>query len=163
MASENKKIKNATPLDYRGIHFKSTLEVSIFKALEENNLEPRYEENTYVLIAGWKPKIPFFRKDKKTRKLILEDKKIISIKYTPDIHFMWENYIVFIEVKGRENDVYYLKKKLFRRFLEKNYNAGNTSVLPIYAEIKSKRELLELLKILKQNYTQKINTENEES
>lgn len=163
MASENKKIKNATPLDYKGIHFKSTLEVSIFKALEENNLEPHYEENTYVLIAGWKPKIPFYRKDKKTRLLTLEDKKIISIKYTPDIHFMWENYIVFIEVKGRENDVYYLKKKLFRRFLEKNYDEGNISVLPIYAEIKSKRELLELLEILKQNYTQKINTENEES
>ena len=63
MASENKKIKNATPLDYKGIHFKSILEVSIFKALEENNLEPCYEENTYVLIAGWKPKIPFYRKN----------------------------------------------------------------------------------------------------
>ena len=30
------------------------------------------------------------------------------------------------------------------------------------AEIKSKKELLELLEILKQNYTQKINIENEE-
>ena len=152
MASENKKIKNATPLDYKGIHFKSTLEVSIFKALEENNLEPHYEENTYVLIAGWKPKIPFFRKNK----------KIISIKYTPDIHFMWGNYMVFVEVKGRENDVYYLKKKLFRRFLEQTYENGDTAVLPIYAEIKSKKELLELLEILKQNYTSKT-TENEKS
>ena len=153
MASKNKKIKNATPLDYKGIHFKSTLEVSIFKALEENNLEPHYEEYTYELISGWKPKIAFYRKSK----------KIISIKYTPDIHFIWKNYMVFIEVKGRENDVYYLKKKLFRRFLENTYNESNTGFLPIYAEIKSKRELLELLEILKQNYTQKINTENEES
>ena len=88
---------------------------------------------------------------------------IISIKYTPDIHFMWENYMVFIEVKGRENDVYYLKKKLFRKFLENNYDEGNADVLPIYAEIKSKRELLELLEILKQNYTQKTNIKNEES
>lgn len=163
MASENKKIKNATPLDYKGIHFKSTLEVSIFKALEENNLEPHYEKYTYELISGWKPKIPFYRKNKKTKLLTLENKKIISIKYTPDIHFIWENYIVFIEVKGRENDVYYLKKKLFRRFLENTYNESNTGFLPIYAEIKSKRELLELLKILKQNYTQKTNIENEES
>lgn len=162
MASENKKIKNATPLDYKGIHFKSTLEVSIFKALEENNLEPHYEENTYVLIAGWKPKIPFFRKNKKTRKLTLENKKIISIKYTPDIHFMWGNYMVFVEVKGKENDVYYLKKKLFRRFLEQTYENGDTAVLPIYAEIKSKKELLELLEILKQNYISKT-TENEKS
>ena len=162
MVSANKKIKNATPLDYKGIHFKSTLEVSIFKALEENNLEPHYEENTYVLIAGWKPKIPFFRKDKKTRKLALENKKIISIKYTPDIHFMWGNYTVFVEVKGRENDVYYLKKKLFRRFLEQTYENRDTAVLPIYAEIKSKKELLELLEILKQNYISKT-TENEKS
>ena len=81
MASENKKIKNATPLDYKGIHFKSILEVSIFKVLEENNLEPHYEEYTYELISGWKPKIPFYRKNKKTKLLTLENKKIISIKY----------------------------------------------------------------------------------
>ena len=75
---------------------------------------------------------------------------------------MWGNYTVFVEVKGRENDVYYLKKKLFRRFLEQTYENGDTAVLPIYAEIKSKKELLELLEILKQNYTSKT-TENEKS
>lgn len=149
MVLSNKKIKNATPLDYNGIHFKSKLEVVLFKVLEENNLNPQYEPVTFVLIDGWKPVVPFYRRDKKTKQLIKEEKKVISVKYTPDIIFKWGEYTVFIEAKGMENDVYYLKKKLFRRLLENSYLSD---CFPVFAEIKTKREMIDFLEILKKNY-----------
>ena len=40
---ENKKIKNATPREYDGIHFKSLLEVSIYKHLIAAGFHPKYE------------------------------------------------------------------------------------------------------------------------
>ena len=145
---ENKKIKNATITEYKGIKFRSKLELMIYKVLEENNLNPQYEPVTHTLIEGWKPRVPFYRKNPKTRILSLEDKKIISVKYTPDIVFNWGKYTVYIEAKGMENDVYYLKKKLFRWYLEDKNNS-------IFAEIKTKRELMNFLEILKTDYNEK--------
>lgn len=148
---ENKKIKNSTPTEYKGIKFKSRLEVMAYKTLEEHGYYPQYEAYTYTLLEGWKPSVVFYKRDKKTKSLKLDSNKIISIKYTPDIVFVHKGtYLVFLELKGFENDCYYLKKKLFRNYLENNKTIGNHSY--IFAEIKTKKELLELLSILKEQY-----------
>lgn len=139
----NKKIKNATTMTYKGINFKSKLELMAFKVLEEEGFNPSYEPYTYELVEGFKPTVPFYIKNKNTGMLELNAKKIISIKYTPDIYFYYADKGIFIELKGFENDTYYLKKKLFRFYLENR--EGNF----IFAEVKTKRELLQFIKILK--------------
>lgn len=143
----NKKIKNATPLEYNGIKFKSRLEVMIYKTLLQEGFNPQYEPTTYIIWQGFKPIIPFYDKDIHTKLLKLNDKKVIDIKYTPDFIFHYNQTLVVIEAKGMENDVFYIKKKLFRAYLEDMYlQAGIKSM---YFEVYTKKQLLQAIEIIK--------------
>ncbi len=118
---ENKKILNASRREFDGIKFKSELEVMIYKTLKELGFNPLYEPTTYTLWRGFRPTVPFYDKNKKTKLLKLNLKKLIDIKYTPDFIFLYNNVVIVIEAKGMENDVFYIKKKLFRAYLEDLY------------------------------------------
>ncbi len=140
---ENKKIKNASPLEYDGITFKSKLEKMIYTTLKDGGFPVEYEPRKFVLWEGFKPTVPFFNKDKITRMLKCETKKIIGITYTPDFLFRHNDYLIIIEGKGLENDVFYIKKKLFRAWLEKNEPKS------IYFEVYTKKQLLQAIEIIK--------------
>lgn len=151
----NKKIKNATSIEYNGIKFRSKLEVTVYKAIMEsiakdsNIKNIQYEPERYVIWEGFKPKLPFYIKDKRTRTLKNDNTKLISITYKPDITFEYKNKYVIIEVKPAFcNDVFPYKRKLFRQCLEKLYEEGKIQSYPIYAQISSRKDMLELIKIL---------------
>lgn len=145
---ENKKIKNASPLEYDGISFKSKLEKMIYQTLKEQGFPVEYEPHKFVLWQGFRPTVPFYDKDKSTRMLKLENKKIIDITYTPDFVFTYKGFLIVIEAKGMENDRFYLKKKMFRKWLEDNHPKS------IYFEIYTKKQLLQAISII-QNLSQK--------
>lgn len=145
---ENKKIKNASPLEYDDIYFKSQLEKMIYQTLREQGFPVEYEPHKFVLWQGFRPTVPFYDKDKYTRMLKLESKKIIDITYTPDFVFTYKGFLVIIEAKGMENDCFYLKKKMFRKWLEDNHPKS------IYFEIYTKKQLLQAISII-QNLSQK--------
>lgn len=145
---ENKKIKNASPLEYEGISFKSKLEKMIYQTLKEQGFPVEYEPHKFILWQGFRPTVPFYDKDKSTRMLKLENKKIIDITYTPDFVFTYKGFLVVIEAKGMENDRFYLKKKMFRKWLEDNHPKS------IYFEIYTKKQLLQAISII-QNLSQK--------
>lgn len=145
---ENKKIKNASPLEYDDIYFKSQLEKMIYQTLREQGFPVKYEPHKFVLWQGFRPTVPFYDKDKYTRMLKLESKKIIDITYTPDFVFTYNGFLVIIEAKGMENDCFYLKKKMFRKWLEDNHPKS------IYFEIYTKKQLLQAISII-QNLSQK--------
>lgn len=149
---ENKKIKNATPLEFDGIKFKSKLEVMAYKTLKED-FEVHYEPTTYKVWEGFKPTIPFYDKDKDTKALKLNDKKIIDIKYTPDFLVYHKNILAFVELKGIQNDTYYLKKKLFRGYLESIAEdmLKEHGLYLMYFEVYTKKQLLQAIEIIK-NY-----------
>lgn len=162
----NKKVRGATITtitnsDGSTITFKSKLEATIYKALlelqeKDSNIQDiQYEPTKYTLWEGFKPTLPYYVKDKHTGKLVDKTTKIISIHYSPDLVFYYKNNIVFIEIKPQfENDVFYIKEKLFRKYLEDAYNEGNTAYFPIYAKIGTKRNLVELIEIIKEKYGQ---------
>jgi len=83
-SSDNSKVKNATPLTYNGIKFRSKLEVYCYKQLKNSNINAEYEPITYTILEGFN----------------FNDKKVQGIKYTPD--FVGEDFI--IECKGWMND-----------------------------------------------------------
>ena len=145
---ENKKIKNASPLEYDDIYFKSQLEKMIYQTLREQGFPVKYEPHKFVLWQGFRPTVPFYDKDKYTRMLKLESKKIIDITYTPDFVFTYNGFLVIIEAKGMENDCFYLKKKMFRKWLEDNHPKS------IYFGIYTKKQLLQAISII-QNLSQK--------
>lgn len=141
--SENKKVLNATPLEYDGIQFKSKLEKMAYQTLRESGLSAEYEPKKFIIWEGFKPTVPFYDKDKVTRMLRLDDKKIISISYTPDFLIKYNGYLVVLEMKGALNDTYPIKRKMFRKWLEENEPKS------IYFEIYTKKQLLQAIEIIK--------------
>lgn len=138
---ENKKIKNATTKKLDGIQFKSQLEATIYKTLVSNAITPEYEKRTFEFVPRLRPTVPFFNRVKKV--FGLEMKPLHPITYTPDFTFEYDGMLIVIEAKGFENDVYPVKKNLFRRYLE------NLPQYSMYFEIRTKKELLEALRIIK--------------
>lgn len=170
--SNNKKIRNATSTKVHGITFKSQTEKMIYRALVEKGIEPEYEKHTFTLWEGFTPVTPFYdqetdkqqekrnaaeNSEKKTSKiLVLKSDKVVGIRYTPDFYFNKDGIDIWIEVKGIENDVFYIKKKLFRKFLDDRLEKENQKSM--FFEIYTKRQLLQALKII-DDYVKSI-TEN---
>lgn len=138
---ENKKVKNATKTTELGITFKSDIEARVYKALLDNGIKANYEGMTFELSPRVRPSVPFFNRIKKV--FGLDMKPIQPITYTPDFTFEYNGILVVIEVKGFENDVFPVKRNLFRKYLE----TFNKPVM--FFEVRTKKELLEALTIIK--------------
>ena len=107
-----------------GISFASGLEAYMYKALKEANIQNQYEGKTFTLF-------PEFVFDKEAYERCANgkgeyknrgNKKVLGIKYTPD--FIGNNFI--IECKGRANDAFPLRWKMFKRFV--HYHLKNTTL-----------------------------------
>ena len=154
----NKKIKNATVTEYDGIKFRSKQEVMCYKVLKENGFEPLYEQKYYHLFDGFVPHVPFYTKNKFKRKnkwittiskhTVIDNRSIDSWVYTPDFVFIYKDYTIIVEVKGKENDVYPYKKKLFRYELELQQQS-NPYIHYEFWEIYTKQQLLDCINQLK--------------
>lgn len=156
MKSNNAKIRNATVCKVKGITFKSSLEKMVYNTLLQHGIEPQYEPTTFTLWEKFRPITPFYdqetpkQRDKRdplsSKMLILKTSPIEGIKYTPDFYFKYGDLHVYIEAKGIENDVFYIKKKMFRYYLDQQLlKDGQKS---IYFEIYTKKQLLQALKII---------------
>lgn len=101
----NKKIRNATPLTYDGITFRSKLEAFTYKKLLEIGIKPEYENEKFILIPAF----------------TFQSEKIRAMTYTPDFIFKDHKDILHIvECKGFANDVFPYKWKIFKWRLKEN-------------------------------------------
>lgn len=168
----NKKIRNATICKNNGITFKSALEKRIYDTLLQQGFTPQYEPITFTLWDGFAPITPFYDKetDKQNQKraellgkkvpniLVQKTSKVVSIKYTPDFYFNYNGLDVYIEAKGIENDVFYIKKKMFIKYLDDILvSTGRRS---IYFEVYTKRQLLQAIEIIK-DYATECNSQTD--
>ena len=100
---------------YDGINFASGLERYMYMALKKNKIKAKYEGETFVLLAGFHFENEVYERqangkgDYKNR----GEKRILPIKYTPD--FIGDDFI--IETKGRANESFPLRWKLFKRLV----------------------------------------------
>ena len=138
----NKKIKNATIVTYNNITFKSKLELNVYKTLVNEGFNPKYEEKKYILFKGFKPKKDYY-KPNKSKELINNIIKVKDITYTPDFTFSLDKYIIVIEVKGKANDTYPLKQKLFRKYME------DCEEIIKFFEVHNLKQLNQVINILK--------------
>lgn len=141
----NNKVKNAQIIVHNEITFKSKLDLMAYKLLEEKGFNPQYEQNTFIIWQGFKPVVPFFTKNK-ARQVINNNKKLINITYTPDIYFEYRGYKVIIEMKGFTNDVYPIKVKLFRKYIEQLQDSNNYLLFELY----TKQQLLTAIQIIEE-------------
>lgn len=161
----NKKIRNATQSTSEGMTFKSKLEKSIYNTLLEQGFKPEYEPIAFVIWEGFRPEIPYYDREtdyqrnvrlatiggSSSKMLVGKKAKIIDVRYTPDFYFKYNDLNVYIEAKGIENDVFYLKKKMFIKYLNDQYlEKGERS---IYFEVYTRKQLLQAIEIIK-NYEQ---------
>ena len=126
---ENKKIKNATPMTYDGIKFRSKLEVYCYKQLKEAGIETDYEGKKYTLL----PKFEY------------NDEKIRPITFTPD--FPATNGSFIIECKGFPNDGFPNKWKMFKALLHKVFGSYGPRVFVVRNQ-KQVRDVINILKNL---------------
>lgn len=165
----NKKIRNATVSTSNNITFKSQLEKTIYNVLQQEGFNPQYEPTTFTLWDGFTPITPYYDKetpkqrDKRDPKspimLTRKSSKIVGIRYTPDFYFKYNNLDVFIEAKGVENDIFYIKKKLFIKYLDNKLLEENQESL--YFEVYTKRQLLQAINIIKDYDSNRKNQESD--
>ena len=117
----------AKKISYNGISFASGLERYTYIALKKNKLYEGYESETFQIIESFNfPNISYEKQaNGKGEYINRGSKKILGIKYTPD--FIGKDYI--IECKGRPNESFPLRWKLFKLWLTKN-NIGKILYKP---------------------------------
>lgn len=153
----NKKIRNATLSKSGNLTFKSKLEKVAYNCLLQHGFTPLYEPITFTLVDSFESHTPFYDKetesqfqrrkeagDNSPKRLVLKSGKIQGIRYTPDFVFKYKDLNVYIEMKGIENDVHYIKKKLFRKYLDSQNEKS------IYFEIYTKNQLLQAIRIIEE-------------
>lgn len=164
MKTTNKKIRNATVCKDSSITFKSVIEKRFYNILLQHGFNPQYEPKTFTLWEGFQPITPYYDKETDrqvakrleegvnncpSRMLVQKTGKLVGIRYTPDFYFKYNNLNVYIEAKGIENDVFYIKKKMFLHYLDRlHLEKGEKS---IYFEVYTKKQLLQAIEIIK-NY-----------
>lgn len=147
----NKKILGAKPNVYDNIEFKSILEKSCYKKLKEAKLNFAYESEKILIWEGFKieniqsysPKK--IKAGKYGKELLLQKRRILDITYTPDFVVIKGNYKIYFDVKGKENDVYPLKKKMFLKILENRRDKYKY----LFFEPHNVRQMVQAIEIIK--------------
>lgn len=151
MESNNKRIKGATSIEYNGIKFKSILECSCYKKLESSGLDFSYESEKITLWEGVKLNNVTVYAPKKIRagkygKLLeLQTRALLNTTYTPDFIVNKNNYTIYFDVKGKENDTYPIKKKMFLKILEEREDGKKY----LFFEPHNIRQMLQSIEIIK--------------
>ena len=101
-----------------GITFASGLEKYMYQALKKAKIKADYEGETFTLIDGFEFNVDCIERQSNGKGELKDrgNKKILPIKYTPD--FVNEDFI--IECKGRANESFPMRWKLFKRWINKN-------------------------------------------
>ena len=139
MDSVNKRILGASPISYNNIKFKSRLECSCYKKLEHSGLDFLYEGEKIVLLEGFKP-------ENVTIYAPIRDRAIVNITYTPDFIVTKGIYKIYFDVKGKENDTYPIKKKMFLKYLEDR----NDGMKYMFFEPHSVTQMIQAINIINQ-------------
>ena len=104
---------------YDGVTFASGLEKYMYQVLKKAKIKADYEGKTYTLIEGFDFESSSYERQSNGKGQFVDrgNKKILPIKYTPD--FVGDDFI--IETKGRANESFPMRWKLFKRFINKCY------------------------------------------
>jgi hypothetical protein len=147
----NKKVKNASPIEYAGIRFKSKLEKTCYELLFIAGFNPSYEPQQFEIFPEYILKFGscykhYTQKKNKKETLMLSNNKLQGIKYTPDFYFSYCGYKIYIETKGRPNETYPIRKKIFLSWLDQQAETCNFNYY--FFEPHSKKEIMEMINII---------------
>lgn len=125
---------------YDNIAFASGLEKYMYQVLKDNKIFAQYESHTFELVNSFEFQNNCFERQSNGKGDFCNrgNKKVLNLKYTPD--FIGLNFI--IETKGRANDSFPLRWKLFKKWMMDN-NDTRTLYKP-----QNKAECLETARLI---------------
>jgi len=131
-------------ITYDGITFASGLERYMYQALKKAKIKALYEGQTFELVRGFDFPFEAFERCSNGKGAYKDrgNKKILNIKYTPD--FIGKDFI--IETKGRANESFPLRWKLFKKLITENRLGPFTLYKP-----QNQKECDETVKIILKN------------
>ena len=103
---------------YDGVTFASGLEKYMYKALKDAGIDFEYEGRTFELLPSFTFENASIEKQSNGKGDFINrgNKKVLNLKYTPD--FIGKDFI--IETKGRANESFPLRWKLFKKWMMDN-------------------------------------------
>ena len=106
---------------YDGITFASGLEKYMYIALRKAKIKAGYEAFTYEVFPGFMFDNESYERQANGKGDLVNRgcKKILGIKYTPDFIGLTDEFI--IECKGRANDTFPMRWKLFKKYVKDNF------------------------------------------
>ena len=106
---------------FDGITFASGLERYMYQALKRAKIKADYEGETFTLIDSFEFDSTSYERQSNGKGEFKNrgNKKILPIKYTPDFIGLKNEFI--IECKGRANESFPMRWKLFKRFINRCY------------------------------------------
>ena len=139
---KGKKTIKSTKINYDGIKFASGLERYCYMALKKEKLFEGYENEQFQLIEGFAFSNESVERQANSKGEFTNrgGKKILGIKYTPD--FCGKDFI--IECKGRANESFPIRWKLFKLWLTQNQD-GRTCYKP-----QNQKEVDRTIELIKQ-------------
>ena len=110
----------AKKVTYDGITFASGLEKYMYTALRKAKIKAKYEGETYTIFEGFMFDNESYERQSNGKGDLVNrgSKKILGIKYTPDFIGVIDKFI--IECKGRANDTFPMRWKLFKKYVKDN-------------------------------------------
>jgi hypothetical protein len=126
-----------------GITFASGLEKHMYKSLKEADIDVEYESITFELIPSFLFENDCIERQSNSKGEYINrgNKKVLNIKYTPD----FIGYDFIIETKGRANDSFPLRWKMFKKWMHDN-NDKRTLYKP-----QNQKEVDETVKLILKN------------
>lgn len=108
----------AKRVSYDGINFASGLEKYMYKSLQDNDIAAQYESHTFELVSSFKFQNDCYERQSNGKGDFCNrgNKNVLNLKYTPD--FIGKDFI--IETKGRANESFPLRWKLFKKWMTDN-------------------------------------------
>ena len=106
---------------FDGITFASGLEKYMYQALKKAKIKADYEGETFTLISNFEFNTASYERQSNGKGEFKNrgNKKILPIRYTPDFVSLKNEFI--IECKGRANESFPMRWKLFKRFINRCY------------------------------------------
>ena len=138
----NMKVQGAIKVQYMGIEFKSKLEFYMYKLLEGESLNFTYEKKSFKYFAGLDTNFSSYE-NCKGKGYIKVSNRIRSASYKPDFICETDTHYYIIETKGFKTDIFQLRFKFFKSFL--NDNPVSNKIIEIHMP-SSQKDCQEVIK-----------------
>lgn len=137
---KGRKIVQSKKTVYNGTLYQSSLEASMHRMLDEAGIRAHYESKSYEILSGLVYEGECYERARKDSKDMMDRRKVLKTSYTPDFIGVNEEFI--IECKGRANESFPIRWKLFKT---KMMERENPPIIFKPTNLKDCKQVVEIL------------------